>query len=107
MTDADIFITLSNFLVCTAIGYVCVCRLNAAGPHTDPRLRLQFVMLFLGALAHGWEPLLFGDLVSVGGLLMSSLVLIALLLSLYRWRNSSNRWGGFDDHSDFPLREQR
>lgn len=93
---SDLLLLSINFLLCSSIGYISVCRLNMMGRNSDPRLRAQFVLLFVGALAHGWEPVLFSSKPSLGGATLSAVVLAALLLSFRRWRVSHpDHAGGF------------
>jgi len=51
------------------------------------KVRLQFVLILVGAMASGLQPVLFQQWPGVGQTLFSAAVFLGLLLSMSRWRD--------------------
>ncbi|MBY0469280.1 MAG: hypothetical protein K2Q07_09915 [Burkholderiaceae bacterium] len=80
---------LVNLLLCTAIGWGCICRLNLLHRGVDWRPRLMFCTLLTGGTAHGMAPWLFKEPAGLGDTILSVAVLASLLLSAHRWRQGA------------------
>ena len=76
---------LMNVIVCGAIMSICVGRLSMCHPGVSMLVRLKYTMLLSGSFAYGFQPLLFNDWPTRGGLILSVAVLIGLLCSAHRW----------------------
>lgn len=87
--DVKALINLVNLLLCTAIGWGCVCRLNLLTHQVDWRPRLMFCVLLTGVTAHGMAPWLFKESAGIGDTILSATVLASLLLSSHRWRQGA------------------
>jgi hypothetical protein len=87
--DLMALINLVNLLLCTAIGWGCVCRLNLLHHGVDWRPRLMFCTLLTGVTAHGMAPWLFKENAGIGDTILSATVLASLLLSAHRWRRGA------------------
>ena len=74
-----------NAIVCAAIMTTCICRLSLCHPGIAKLVRLKYTVLLGGALAHGLQPMLFGEWPSVGGTVMAFAVFIGLMCSSHRW----------------------
>lgn len=68
------------------IAYVCICRLNATHINVIASVRFKYVMLLMGALAYGSQPILFNEWPTTGGLILQFSVSIGLASGFYRWR---------------------
>lgn len=80
---------LVNLVLCCAVGWACICRLNLLNRHVDMRPRLMFCLLLTGATAHGMAPWLFRESAGFGDTILSAAVLISFLLSAHRWRQGA------------------
>lgn len=76
---------LMNVIVCAAIMGICVCRLSLCHPGISMLVRLKHTMLLTGSFAYGFQPLLFNDWPTRGGVILSASVLVGLMCSAYRW----------------------
>lgn len=77
---------LVNFLMCTAIGWACICRLNDSISRHHKRARLRYTLLLAGATASGCAPVLFNTLPGPGAAIFAGSVLAGLVINLPRWR---------------------
>lgn len=84
-----IILNLVNLVLCSIVGWACLCRLNLLHGGMDWRPRLIFSLLLTGATAHGFGPWLFGDRAGLGDTIMTVAVLTGLLLSAHRWREGA------------------
>ena len=75
-----------NLLTCSAIAYICVGRLSMCHPGVAKLVRVKYTVLVTGSLAYGFQPILFNDWPSPGGVIFALSVLIGLLCSAARWR---------------------
>ena len=90
-----------NLVVCGAILVVCICRLSACHAGVAPLVRLKYTSLLSGALAYGFQPLLFATWPTPGGVFFAATVLLWLFCSRRRWRvgprkkqaQAQRRWG--------------
>ena len=80
------YMTVANFLICCLIGFISLCRLRQDECLTDKWNRSRYSLYVGGATACGWQPILFGSLVSEGTLMFSSIVLISLVIDYFRWK---------------------
>ena len=78
-------LALISFLLCSVIGFVCVCRLNAELSRKFPVVRTRYTLLMLGATAYGFQPLLFSTYPNVAGILLTACVLTSLVPNIDRW----------------------
>lgn len=87
--DVMALMNLLNLLLCTAIGWGCLCRLNLLHHGVDRRPRLMFTVLLTGVTAHGMAPWLFKENAGIGDTILSAAVLTSLLVSAHRWRQGA------------------
>lgn len=76
-----------NLIICLAIGWACICRLNADVCKHLLRPRARYTLLLAGALANGLQPVLWGTWPGVGTVIFGAAVLAGLLINVVRWRN--------------------
>jgi hypothetical protein len=76
---------LVNFGICVAIGWVCICRLNATVSRDYRRVRARYTLLLGGACASGCAPVLFNAPPSPGTAIFALTVLVGLLINVPRW----------------------
>ena len=86
------YTTVANFLICCLIGLISICRLRHDECVTDKWSRGRYSLYVGGAVACGWQPILFGSLVTEGTLMLSSTVLISLMIDYFRWK----KFGGLN-----------
>ena len=86
------YMTVANFLICCLIGLISLCRLRQDECSTDIWNRSRYSLYVGGAVACGWQPILFGSLVSEGTLMFSSTVLVSLVIDFFRWK----KFGGIN-----------
>ncbi|MBO0943369.1 hypothetical protein J1N44_17055 [Acidovorax temperans] len=84
-------LAVANLVICLAIAWACICRLNTDVCKHLLRPRARYTLLLAGALASGLQPVLFGAWPSVGTVFFSAAVLAGLLINVVRWSH---------DHSD-------
>ena len=78
-------LAIVNMVVCGAILVVCICRLSACHAGVAPLVRLKYTSLLSGALAYGFQPLLFATWPTPGGVFFATTVLLGLFCSRRRW----------------------
>lgn len=76
---------LVNFVICIAIGWACICRLNDVVSRDYKRARMRYTLLLAGATASGCAPVLFDTLPGPGAALFAASVLIGLVINVPRW----------------------
>lgn len=81
------YMTVANFLICSLIGLISLCRLRHDECVTDKWSRGRYSLYVGGSTACGWQPILFGSLVTEGTLILSSTVLISLVIDYFRWKS--------------------
>lgn len=92
--NVDSLINLAIFIVCLAVSFTVVCRLNAMHRRTKSLFRLKYALLLGGSLAGGVSPLLFPEHPRIGGLIFALTVLVYLVLGFQAWR------GGAPDYTE-------
>ena len=60
-----------NLLTCSAIAYICVGRLAMCHPGVVKLVRVKYTVLVTGSLAYGFQPILFNDWPSPGGVIFA------------------------------------
>ena len=65
---------------CTAIFWICICRLNSHASRESRVTRAQYSLMLGGSLAMGFQPVLFGTWPNAVDAVMSTVVLSCLLL---------------------------
>lgn len=81
-------LAFANFLICTGIGWCCVCRLHRmTAPTTRRVVRAVFALLFGGATASGFSPVLFGEWPGAAHVLLAGAILAVLIAGAKDWRN--------------------
>ncbi len=80
-------LALLNLVLCLAIVWSCICRLNTDICRTYKKARLRYALLLAGAGTHGLQPILFGTLPGVAGVLFSTGVIAHLMLGVENWRD--------------------
>lgn len=78
-------LAMANLLICTGIGWACICRLNSHICRTHKLARARYTLLLTGAVASGLQPALWGTWTSVGDTIFSACVLAGLLINVARW----------------------
>ena len=84
--DTQQLLAMLNLVLCLGIAWACICRLNSEICRRWKLARMRYTLLLTGALAHGAQPLLFGSLPGVAGVIFSAGVFASLLLGVERWR---------------------
>lgn len=77
---------LANVVLCMAIVFMSVCRLNAMRGVVLWRVRLEYSGYVGGALASAVQPY-WGELPEWGALALATAVIVGLLCSSRAWRN--------------------
>ena len=81
-------LALANLGACLGVAWVCICRLNTQACRVYLSLRARYTLLMAGALACGFQPLLFGYVPGEGAVLFTHCVLAALILNMPHWRRA-------------------
>lgn len=76
-----------NLIVCMACAWTCICRLNRMHKRVRKSVCLQFTAVMGGAVASGFQPILFASWPGAGQLCFSIGVLIMLIIGVDRWRH--------------------
>lgn len=87
--DTTYLTALVNFVLCSAIGYVCACRFSVMSRDTRLVFRAIYALLFTAATASGFQPLLFGEWPGVADLLFATSVLIFVASGMRTWRSGA------------------
>lgn len=80
-------IAVAHWIVCLAIAWLCICRLNLDSCRRRLCQRARYTLLLAGACASGLSPALFGEWPGPGTLMLSSGLLAALVLNLPHFHN--------------------
>jgi len=75
---------MGNLVLCLAIVWCCICRLNSPTCQRWRSIRLRWAVLLTAAVAHGFQPLLFHTWANVAGALFSAAVLLHIGLRVHR-----------------------
>lgn len=81
-------LAIFNFLLCTAIGYSCVCRFAIMSRSTVAwHWRLRYVTVMVAATCSGLSPWLWGEWPGPGQIAMALACLYVIGLTAKGWRN--------------------
>jgi hypothetical protein len=78
-----------NWLACTGIGWVCLCRMHRMSQKTRPLFVWNYAALFTGATACGWQPLLFREFAGWGDVLFAFAILSFLSSGRKAWKEQA------------------
>jgi hypothetical protein len=80
-------LALLNFVLCTAIGYSCVCRFAIMSAATvAPSWRLRYVVVMVAATTSGLSPWLWGEWPGPGQITMAFACLYVIGLTARGWK---------------------
>lgn len=86
--DYKNLMALANLLLCTSIGWICICRITKMTASTTRKAtRLSYAGIFGAAFISGWSPWLLGDWAGWADISLASALLAHLLSSIHAWRN--------------------
>ena len=89
MTDQVLF-SVINFMVCSGIGFACVCRLNSDICRLYKVVRTRYTFIMTGATVSGFQYLFFGTHPNIAELIMSSCVFASIVMNMSRWPSPQN-----------------
>jgi hypothetical protein len=79
---------LANLLLCSGIGWVCICRAAMmSSPTTRKATRVAYSLVCAAAGLSGWSPWFFGDWPGWASLAMSGAVLAYMFSGMPAWRD--------------------
>lgn len=81
-------VAAANLLVCLALMWACICRLNSSISKHNLTLRVRYTIVLVGSAACGFQPLLFKQWATLGTLALASAVLASMLLEALHWNDS-------------------
>lgn len=84
MTPSQLWLVAGNLVLCGGVVYMAITRLNVTTDETRPVIRAQFALLVGGGLTSGLQ-WLWGDVPSIGSLIMSAAVCLYMVLGWHRW----------------------
>lgn len=84
MTELYLF-AFANWAICTLVGFIAVCRINAMQGPVLYRVRSEYAAYIGGATVSGFQFWL-GEWPGWGSLGMSTAMLVGLLCSAHAWR---------------------
>jgi len=86
--DYKNLMALANLLLCSGIGFICVCRVTVMrGQTTRKTVRAAYALVFAAAALSGWSPWFLGDWPGWADIAMSFAVLAYMASSMRAWRN--------------------
>jgi hypothetical protein len=85
----DMMMHVSIAVVCAAVSWACLCRMDKMHKTTRIAFRLKYTLLATGAIAAALAPWMFPDVPRLGGLLFALTVLAFLLLGAPAWRSGA------------------
>lgn len=81
-------LALANFLLCSAIGYSCVCRFAIMSAQTvTASWRLRYVIVMVAATCSGLSPWLWGEWPGPGQIAMAVACLYVIGITARGWRD--------------------
>lgn len=84
--DTTLLLALANLVLCSAVGWTCLCRLSQMSATTTRRAyRGKYAVLVAAATASGFAPALFGEWPGAADLVMSAAVLLHLVAGRSAW----------------------
>ena len=84
MTD-QVLLSVINFMICSGIGFACVCRLNSDICRLYKVVRTRYTFIMTGATIFGFQYFFFGTHPDVAGVILSSCVFASIVLNMSRW----------------------
>lgn len=75
-----LYLAMGNALVCGAIVWACLCRLNTAHAHQYKSVRARYALLLTAAMSSGLQPILWASWPTVADVGFSACVLVWLTL---------------------------
>ena len=75
-----------NLAVCLLVAYMCICRLNSRASAHFKKVRIKFILLLVGSIASGLQPLFWATLPDVGSLTFSSAVCLYMIINRHNRR---------------------
>jgi drug/metabolite transporter (DMT)-like permease len=84
-------LAVANLVICAGIAWACICRLNSEISRRYKLARTRYSLLLAGAMACGFQPVLFGDWPTVGTVLLAGGVLAGLAINVVRWHGMPKR----------------
>ena len=86
--EARMAFAVANLVICTGIGWSCLCRVARMSRETTRCVyRMVYVLLIVAASASGWSPFLFREWPGPGQILLALACLIYLAAGAHRWRS--------------------
>ena len=76
-----------NLLLCAAIGWACICRLNSEICRRYKLSRARYSLLLAGALSSGLQPVLWDSWTGVADNVFAGCVLGYLVINVVRWHS--------------------
>ena len=77
-----LLLAAANLVVCTAIGWACICRLNSNRSRSHLLYRAKYCALMVGATASGLSPILFSEWPTWPDVTMAMSVLLGMLFDV-------------------------
>jgi hypothetical protein len=105
MRDTFLF-SMLNLAICSGVGFVCLCRINAMHIHVRFGVRLKYACYLGAATVSGIKPL-WGEWPDWGSVSVAFLLLIGLLSSSTAWGDDQAPSGATDFHRFPPFPESR
>lgn len=93
----ELMLALLNLLVCGALVWTCVCRLNVmSGAGTLRTFRLKYVVLFTAAVASAFSPVLFREWPTMTQIGISGAFLFVLGAGSKAWKHGVPQYAQSD-----------
>ena len=86
----QVLLSVINFMVCSGIGFACVCRLNSDICRLYKVVRTRYTFIMSGATIFGFQYFFFGTHPDVAGVLASSCMFASIVLNMGRWSTLQN-----------------
>lgn len=99
-------LSMVNLALCSCIGFICLCRLNAVHCHVRFGVRLKYACFLGAATVSACKPL-WGEWPDWGSIAVATLMLIGLLCSSHSWGDDQAPSGATDFHRYPPFPESR
>lgn len=80
----DLF-ALVNLIMCLAIFWLCLCKLNTKLSKQYLRIRFKFTVLLVGSIASGLQPILWESYPNVGQCIFSLSLVIYLYMNKFSY----------------------
>jgi hypothetical protein len=85
-SDKIYLVALGNLILCTGIGWSCVCRLGQLGVRSRSRFVAMYAVMLMAATACGFQPLLFGEWPGLSDLIINGAMLYMLMSGRRAWQ---------------------